>query len=223
MPNHLKDLTGKTYGRLKVLERHSDVCPVKWLCYCDPTLGGCSSYVIRTSYSLTRKGVEIKSCGCYHKERLSSYASKHKECSSRLYNIWVCMRSRCYYPNSISYKWYGGRGITVCEEWKNSFEAFRDWALANGYGDLLQLDRMDSNGNYEPDNCRWYTSKQNNRNKRDCRIVTYRGKTGPLAEIVEHFLGANKYASVRTRLHRGWSVEDAISIPFKKPRRNKYK
>jgi hypothetical protein len=84
----------------------------------------------------------------------------------RLYNIWLHVKDRCLNPNCDSYHNYGGRGITVCEEWRNSYQTFREWALQNGYSDELTIDRLNVNGNYEPSNCRWLTRKEQNTNKR---------------------------------------------------------
>lgn len=95
------------------------------------------------------------------------------------------MKQRCCGYNAKSYKHYGGRGITVCEEWRNSFEAFYEWAMANGYSDSLTLDRIDVNGNYEPSNCRWATMKEQNNNKRNNRNITYKGETHTLAQWIE--------------------------------------
>ena len=90
----------------------------------------------------------------------------HGETGTRLYRIWGAMKTRCSNQKSDSYEWYGGRGIKVCQEWRCSYEAFRDWALDSGYGDDTSIDRIDNEGNYEPDNCRWATLKEQGANKR---------------------------------------------------------
>ena len=109
------------------------------------------------------KSGHTKSCGCYQKKQTSKAKRTHGREPKRLYSIWSNMKTRCYNKNTECYSRYGGRGITVCDEWKK-FEAFRDWALSNGYSDDLTIDRIDNDGNYEPSNCRWVTRKENMRN-----------------------------------------------------------
>lgn len=113
---------------------------------------------------------------------------KHGKSNTRLYGIWYNMNYRCYNHKDTMYDYYGGRGIEVCDEWRYDFMAFYNWAVANGYSDELTIDRVDNDGNYEPDNCRWATWKEQSRNKRRpikqklsgcCKehLITYRGKT----------------------------------------------
>lgn len=118
----------------------------------------------------------------------------------RLYKIWTGMKRRCYDERRLEYKNYGGRGIEICQEWKNSFEAFRDWATENGYTDELTIDRIDVNGNYEPSNCRWVTLKEQANNMRTNTMVTYKGETKTLAQWAESF-GIN-YHTLVTRLYK---------------------
>ena len=116
---------------------------------------------------------------------------------------------------------YGGRGISVCEEWKNDYITFRNWALENGYKEELQIDRINNNGNYEPNNCRWVTSKINGNNKRNNRLITYKNKTMTLKSWCEK-LGL-KYKFVWQRIVRhNWSVKDAFEIPAGPDRGNQY-
>ncbi len=108
----------------------------------------------------------IKSCGCYNKRRLSETHKTHGLKYTRLYSIWTDIKKRTLNPKNKSYKDYGGRGIAICEEWKNDFMSFHDWAMSNGYSDELSIDRIDNDGNYEPNNCRWTTQTIQCRNRR---------------------------------------------------------
>ena len=119
------------------------------------------------------------------------------------------MKSRCYYTKNKNYNAYGGRGIAVCDEWKNDFMSFYNWAMENGYDDTLTIDRIDNNKGYEPSNCRWVDMKQQSRNRRNTRTITYKGETKPISEWCE-LLNLNYY-TVISRLDRlGWSVERTL-------------
>lgn len=137
---------------------------------------------------------------------------------TRLYHIWRSMCQRCEYQRHERYADYGGRGITVCREWRDSFSVFRGWALANGYRDDLTIDRIEANGNYEPGNCRWVTRADQNRNKRDSRLVTYNGETRTIKEW-SRIVGVN-YTTLLYRLDNGWDVETAFIAPVKGGVRN---
>ena len=123
------------------------------------------------------------------------------------------MRVRCSNPKARYYPLYGGRGIRVCPEWQH-FEPFYDWAMANGYKDSLSIDRIDVNGNYCPENCRWATAKEQARNQRSNRLVLYNGKTQTIADWADE-LNINPI-TLRTRLSHGWSVEEALTTPVNK-------
>ncbi len=134
---------------------------------------------------------------------------KHGKTGSRLYEVWHHMKSRCYYTKNKNYNAYGGRGIAVCDEWKNDFMSFYNWAMENGYDDTLTIDRIDNNKGYEPSNCRWVDMKQQSRNRRNTRTITYKGETKPISEWCE-LLNLNYY-TVISRLDRlGWSVERTL-------------
>jgi hypothetical protein len=138
----------------------------------------------------------------------------------RLYKVWDNMKARCYNPKHTSYYLYGGRGITICDEWKNNFASFAKWAYKNGYDEnapkgKCTIDRVDNNKGYSPDNCKWVTIGQNLNNKRNCRMFTHDGKTQSLADWARE-LGMD-YNAFLSRMHRnGYDFEQAIL-----PRKNK--
>lgn len=166
-----EDLTGKRFGRLTVLEFvANDKRYSHWKCTCD-----CGNIVIRSQQTLVYKGY-IVSCGC----RTHKYGVP---ATGRLYKIWGDMKRRCLNPNHNRYPDYGGRGITVCEEWKNDFKNFYDWAIDYGYDDTLTIDRIDFNGNYEPSNCRWSDMKTQGNNRRNNIFLNYQGKEMLLADV----------------------------------------
>lgn len=116
-----------------------------------------------------------KSCGCARKSTLSNMFKKHGECKSRLNNIWLAMRGRCQRKSCPDYKYYGGRGITVCPEWEE-YSNFRTWALENGYTENLTIDRIDNEKGYGPSNCRWATRSEQSRNRRNTVFLPYNGR-----------------------------------------------
>lgn len=134
---------------------------------------------------------------------------------NRLYRIWTNMKSRCYNPKASRYEHYGGKGVTVCPEWLNDFQAFYDWAMSHGYSDELSIDRIDVNGNYEPGNCRWEPPKGQSNNLSVNRKITFNGMTKTLAEWAA-VTGINR-RTISARLDvRGWSVEKALTVPVGK-------
>jgi hypothetical protein len=132
----------------------------------------------------------------------------HGMCNTRLYEIWNGMKQRCQNPNTISYKGYGGKGISVCEEWNNSFKAFYDWAISNGYRNDLTIDRIENDGNYEPANCRWATNKEQQNHTSYTRLHTYNGETLSIMQWAEK-TGIHPNMLYK-RLSRGWSIEKAL-------------
>lgn len=134
---------------------------------------------------------------------------KHGMSNTRLYGIWRAMRHRCYNPKHASYKNYGAKGVCVCEEWKNSFLAFQEWALANGYSDTLTIDRIDSHKGYCPENCRWATYKEQNNNTSKNVFLSYGGETYTVKQWADKTgLSANM---LYKRLYRGWDIPKILT------------
>ena len=205
--SHLKDLTGQKFARWTVIGRaqNDKRGQAQWHCVCE-----CGNTSIVGGKDL-RLG-KSRSCGCLQKDTASITSRKHGKSNSRLFHIWTAMRSRCYNHSVQHYCLYGGRGITVCDEWKNSFESFYEWAINNGYADNLSIDRIDVNGNYEPSNCRWADDRTQARNKRNPHLIEFRGEKKMLIEWTE-ILGLNYYM-IRSRLQKGnWTVEEAFTTP----------
>lgn len=171
------DLTGKRFGSLVVvgLDTGHPGKGTRWICQCD-----CGNYVSVFSGNIKR-GL-TRSCGCLRRNKLRKQKTTHGMSKTRLYMTWNNMIKRCYNKRCLSFKNYGARGITVCEEWK-SFEPFYKWAVENGYADDLTIDRIDVNGNYEPSNCRWATKKEQSNNKRSTHYLDYNGKTLTVSDL----------------------------------------
>lgn len=198
-----KDLTGQHFGKLTVLGRSSKYLNQKvyWHCKCD-----CGNEVDVIGALLTSG--RSKSCGCSH-------ITQGGFGKSRLYEVWFAMMSRCTKTENKAYQDYGGRGIKVCDEWKD-FLTFRDWAYANGYDKdapikACTIDRIDTTGNYCPENCRWTDWNTQANNRTACKYITIDGVTHDISEW-GHIMGISK-STIRGRLKTGWSESDAIMTP----------
>ena len=205
----IKNHCGEKYGRLTVInfvERKNRQS--YWKCICD-----CGNeIVIPISYLIVG---DTKSCGCLRKENARKNGKKNKFVQNkRLYRIWIDMKRRCYNTKRKSYKYYGKKGIYVCEEWKNNFKAFQYWALNNGYKDTLSIDRINNNGNYEPSNCRWATIKQQNNNMSTNHYIEYNNEKYTLKQLCEKY--NFDYELIKNRLRYGWTLERAITTPKRK-------
>lgn len=197
----LEDIKGDKFGRLTALKLSEKRSGRKtfWECICD-----CGN--MKTVRTDSLKSGAIQSCGCLKKEQDKINLPngrgiiKHGLSKERIYNIWSNMINRCNNHLDSSYKNYGGRGIAVCEEWKD-IDFFVEWANNNGYQDTLTIDRIDVNGNYEPTNCRWVTFKEQANNKRNNVVVKFKGKTQTLKEWSEET--GIPYGTLSTRISLG--------------------
>lgn len=172
-----------------------------WLCLCD-----CGNETIAKATQLV-KGSK-KSCGCRKSISTIKRNFVHGHTHTRLYRIWSLMKDRCNNINTHAYVNYGGRGITVCDEWL-SFEPFYEWAMNNGYTQDLSIDRINNNGNYEPSNCRWATVLEQATNKRTNRIISFNGVSRTMSEWARS-LGLD-YKKLHYRLKNGWTIAQAFA------------
>lgn len=198
----IKDMKDKRFGRLIVKEYAGKS---KWVCLCD-----CGKVKAIDGNKL-RSG-ETLSCGCLQKERSREANTIHGQTQTRLYAIYRGIIQRCTNPNVKGFIRYGGRGITICEEWRQSFETFREWSIVNGYSDELTIDRIDNDKGYSPENCRWANYTVQGRNRRNVRKITYKGKEKTFLEWSKE-----KGVSVHTLRYRilklHWSIEKAFNVP----------
>jgi hypothetical protein len=202
-----KDLAGQRFGRLLVNGRGGSTRRIYWICNCD-----CGKILsVRQDHLLSGA---TKSCGCLGRENSikahlgKSFNTTHGLSNKRLYKIWYGMLERCYKLKHQAFDDYGGRGITVCSDWRNDVTAFYQWAIKNGYSDNLTLDRIDVNGNYDPSNCQWATWKQQNSNKRNNHLIEYQGIKMTLSEWANS-IGIDKRLLDR-RLSSGWNLDKAL-------------
>lgn len=213
-------LTGKQFGRLTVIERvfpNSKDGHTRWRCVCSCT--NLNETIVSSNMLV---GLKIKSCGCLRQEAKGT-KQKHGD-SSRgkrhiLYSCWVSMKQRCFNPKHSSFRFYGGRGITVSGEWKNNYSAFKEWALNSGWHEGLSIDRINNDGNYEPSNCRWVTMLQQHNNTRSNRNYTINGVTKSMkAWADESNINAR---TLKERLDSGWPIAKALALPVQKKFRGK--
>lgn len=164
-----KDFTNQKINMLTAIKKiESKNNRTYWLCKCD-----CGKEIEVMTQDLIYK--TKYSCGCVRKKKKNNY-HKYDFKVKRLYNIWCEMKHRCYRKENNDYKYYGEKGIKLCEEWKNNFLEFQNWSLNNGYQDNLTIDRINSNDNYCPNNCRWITLKENSLNRKGIIKINYNGK-----------------------------------------------
>lgn len=197
-----KDISGQKFGRLTALYKLNNYNKkgTYWLCSCE-----CGNITIVYTGHLLNE--HTKSCGCLNREPTKGN-TKHGQTGTRLYHILDAMKQRCYNKNHKHYKHYGARDVAVCDEWRNDFMNFHDWAVNSGYDDSLTIDRIDNNGNYEPNNCRWVDYTTQNNNRRNTVYLTYNGKTQTIKEWSKE-LNVNA-KTLYTRNFKNWNVEDIL-------------
>lgn len=206
-----KDIAGQRFGKLVAIRPiGSKSGHTVWLCKCD-----CGNEHEALSHNLMQG--TVKSCGCLVRESNRKKA-KHGMHETRLYRVWAAVKIRCYSKNHPTYKNYGARGIGMCDEWHYDFNSFYDWAMANGYDQnahryACTLDRIDTNGDYEPSNCRWVTQREQCNNTRHNIFVTINGKRQTVAQWCDE-LGLNR-KTIYTRIYNGWEPEKALTQPIR--------
>lgn len=204
------DLTSRKFGKLTV-EKYafSKNGRAGWLCKCE-----CGNEKVVSSGDLLYG--QVKSCGCLHK------ATKHNLSNTKIYSAWKNIKARCYNKNSSHYNCYGARGISVCEEWKNNFMAFYNWSINNGYKEGLSIDRIDNNGNYEPNNCRWCDRITQANNTRTNHFITYNGKTQTITQWSRE-LGLSRGVLWNRIYCYKWTIERALTEKVNKKYRRHLK
>lgn len=201
------DLEGQIFGRWRVINRaeNSRTGKSRWFCECS-----CGTKRIVFGGHLV-SGNSV-SCGCYSREITAERNKTHGKADSRLYSIWLGMRDRCYRKTNHKYSEYGARGIGVCADWRSSYVSFEEWAISNGYIDGLSIDRINNDGNYSPDNCRWTTAITQANNKRNNHIVDYGGEKITVSQLSK--ISGVSYNTLLSRINRdGMSAEEAAVTP----------
>lgn len=205
-------MIGEKYNRLTVISEYKKGNRIIRQCICD-----CGNIANTTRHQLISG--HTKSCGCLQKEIVRKNVYKHGYSNTRLQRIFSKMKRRCYNDHEPAYKYYGAKGIKICDEWLNNPELFYNWAMNNGYSDKLTIDRINVYGNYAPDNCRWATIQEQALNRTDNLIYEYNGKRQTEKEWAEEY-GLNRN-TLHNRIKRGWDIEKALTYPIDKSRRNK--
>ena len=205
------NIIGEKYNKLLVIEEAEPIKNnrmVKCLCDCGNTS------VINVS---NLRANRIISCGCHKRNQIISRNTTHNQRHTKLYEVWKSIKQRCYNQNNASYHNYGARGITMCDEWLNSFEKFYEWSYSNGYSTekqndekhKLTIDRIDVNGNYEPSNCRWVDRKTQSNNTRTTKLITINNETHCLADWLK-ILNVNGF-TYYYRIKNGMTPEQALT------------
>lgn len=203
MGKNMKDITGIRFGKLVAIRKDNAKGKEKWLCICDcGKEKAVDGFYLRTNHT--------RSCGCL---RYESKKSTHGLSKSPLYHIYMTMKARCGNPNNHKYARYGGRGISICNEWTSDFMTFYNWAIINGFKQGLSIDRINLDGNYTPENCKWSTPKEQARNTSTNRNIAFLGKTKCLQEWANEM--GIKRETIAMRLNKGWSIGDTFNTPLR--------
>lgn len=213
MARAIIDMTGQKIGRWTVIERDMTLSSSRayWICECE-----CGN--IKSVMGKYLRNKQSKSCGCLKEEKLKINGLKHNMRHTRFYSIWANMKSRCTNQNSEAYKDYGQRGIKICDRWNEFNNFYKD--MYSSYQDALQynenimIDRIDNDGDYEPDNCRWASIIEQNNNKRNNRLYSYKGNTLTISEWSNNL--NIPYQTLLNRFNSGWSVERALTLPVRR-------
>lgn len=202
----LKNLIGKRYGRLLVIEKADSLNGhTRWLCKCD-----CGKECVVHKSSLLSGNT--RSCGCYKTENAKMLYSGARQKDKHLYAVWNGIKQRCTNPNNNSYHNYGGRGIRMDDTWANNYESFYYWAIQSGYKRGLEIDRIDNNGNYCESNCRFVEKEMQANNKRNVKLYTIDGITKSLPQWCKHY--GQEYYMVRQRVYKlRWPIKEALTTP----------
>lgn len=212
---------GDIFGRWKVIELDNEKSindkrgRKYYFCECQ-----CDNKTIKSvrGDSLTSK--KSTSCGCYNRERVSESTSKHNSSHSNLYDVWINIKQRCLNQNNPNYKNYGGRGITVCDEWINDFNNFQEWSITNGYQKGLNIDRIDNNKGYCPENCRFITYAENQNNKRTNAYIEFNNEINTITNWAKK-LNMNPRTLITRIDTLNWSVKKALTTPVNTKRKAK--
>lgn len=210
MNRHISEV-GNKYGRLTIMSDYTQ--NGRWYCHC---LCDCGNEHDAMQYKI--KSGHTSSCGCLLRDNIRKATYKHGLSKTRIFRLYSKMIRRCYVTEEPAYKYYGARGIKVCDEWLQDRRKFFEWAFEHGYSDNLTIERIDVNGDYEPNNCKWISFSEQARNRRSNVYIECFGKRQILNDWCEEY--HINQTTFRNRLKRGWSIEDALTKELDTTRRN---
>ena len=198
-----KDIKNNRFGKLTAISfEYTKNEKSFWKCRCD-----CGNEkIVRADHLISG---HTQSCGCITKTEHKATHITHNKSNTKLYAIWCSIKQRCFYKKSSNYKNYGGRGISICDEWKENFKTFYDWSINNGYKEGLSIDRIDVNGNYCPENCRWATITEQANNKRNNIQIEFNGVKKTISYWAKE-TGLSR-ETIYKRIYKGWNTKDALT------------